>query len=196
MTIEEKLQHFNEFCLNEAKKRYDKTITEYKEALEKTFYEHQQDEKRRAEMQIKIETENINKELNKELSIEELKLKKMISDKRDEIDEKLFIELQNKLDEFMQTEDYQKLLDSQIKKAISFADNDKLDIYIDPNDAHLIHKLSMDNNIKLIESKYSFMGGTRAVIPDKNILIDNSFEKKIADEKDIFHINVGGIDFE
>lgn len=192
MTTEEKLQRFNEFCLTDARKRYDKTIAEYTQALEKTFLEHKQDEERRADMQIKIAKENLNKELNKELSIEELKLKKMISDKHNEIDTKLFIELQNKLEDFMQTAAYEKLLDSQIKKAIAFAGNDKLDIYIDPHDAHLINKLSLMNSINLIESKYSFNGGTRAVIPDKNILIDNSFEKKIADEKQSFHINLGG----
>jgi ATP synthase, subunit E len=196
MTTEEKLQHFNELCISDARKRYEKTVSEYKEALEKTFQEHKQDEERRAQMQIKIKTEEINKELNKALSLEQLKLKKMISDKRNEIDSKIFVELQNRLEDFMTTPKYHKLLDSQIKKAIAFAGNDRLDIYIDPNDADLIHKLSFDNNISLIKSKYSFMGGTRAVIPDKNILIDNSFEKKLADAKEAFHINIGGASHE
>ena len=147
-------------------------------------------------MQIKLETEQIHRNLNKELSIEELKIKKMVSDKRNEVVSKIFIELQNKLEEFMTSDEYPKLLDLQIKKAIKFAGNDELDIYIDPSDSHLIHKLSLDNNISLLESKYSFMGGTRAVIPARNLLIDNSFEKKISDAKEAFHISLGGAGLE
>ena len=33
-------------------------------------------------------------------------------------------------------------------------------------------------------------GGIRAVIPAKNILIDNSFEKKIAEAKDKFDVEM------
>ncbi len=40
-------------------------------------------------------------------------------------------------------------------------------------------------------SEYSFMGGTRAVLPGRNILIDNSFESKLAGAKESFQLKGG-----
>lgn len=197
MTIEEKLKHFQNYCIEDANLRANKIISDYQTALEKTFSEHKLDEERRANLKIKIETEQFKRELNKIRSIEELKLKKLVGDKRSEITDKIFLELKDKIENFMSSTKYYDLLDKQIKEAISFADGDILDIYIDPNDAHFINKLSIDNikpnsNVSIKESKYSFMGGTRAVIVNKNILIDKSFEKAILEAKKNFHIHIGG----
>ena len=54
----------------------------------------------------------------------------------------------------------------------------------------MAHKLSVKHGIDIAISKYPFHGGLRAVIPAKNILIDNSFEKKIAEAKDKFDVEM------
>ncbi len=196
MTIEEKLRHFNDFCIQDAKIRADKNVEEYGKALEKTFAEHQEDERRRADMQIKIEQEELNKRLNRELSLEQLRSKKILGEKRAEIYTKIFSALQKKLESFMHSADYYMLLQKQVQAAIDFAGEDTLDIYISPEDVKHMDKLAdlcpKNGKVRLLESKYSFFGGTRAVIPDKNILIDRSFEKKMAEARESFHIHAGG----
>lgn len=192
MTVEEKLQHFTNACMADARQRANKMIDDYKDALEKSFEEHKHDEARRADMQIKLACEKIEKEGNKDLAIEHMKLRKQFGAKQEELKNKLFTEIKDKLEKFMTTPEYQKLLEAQVKYAIDFAGDDELVIYMDPADGELINRISLHHGFPITASQYSFMGGTRAVIPHKNILIDNSFESKLEKAKEHFHFEIGG----
>ena len=59
------------------------------------------------------------------------------------------------------------------------------------------HKASLEQklSVTLTISAMPFLGGVRAVIPEKNILIDNSFETLLNEEREnfIFH---GGVEHE
>ena len=78
---------------------------------------------------------------------------------------------------------------------VTFAGNDKLTLYLDPSDE--AHKASLEQklSVTLTISAMPFLGGVRAVIPEKNILIDNSFETLLNEEREnfIFH---GGVEHE
>ena len=161
----------------------EKILSDYRSALDKDFADYQSSEIRLADMEVKTETTRIDKETNKELALEQIKLKMEISKKAAELKEA-------KLASYQSSPAYEALLDSQIDKALKFAGNDEVKIYIDPNDEALAHKLSVKHGIDIIISKYPFHGGLRAVIPAKNILIDNSFEKKIAEAKDKFDVEM------
>ena len=190
MTIEEKLQHFKEACTADAIAAAEKILSDYKNALDKDFADYQSSEQKLADMEVKTETTRIDKETNKELALEQVKLKMEISKKAAELKEKIFSQLEAKLATYQSSPAYEALLDSQIDKALKFAGNDEVKIYIDPNDEALAHKLSVKHGIDIAISKYPFHGGIRAVIPAKNILIDNSFEKKIAEAKDKFDVDM------
>jgi len=195
LTTEEKLQHFFETCMQDARTRSNKMLDEYKAALEQTFTEHQEDAHRRAEMQIESESEKIEREMNKQLSIEHLDLKRMTGHKVNELKDKLFAELSDKLAQFLETPEYVKLLKEQIQYAIDFAGDDEVIIWMDPVDENNMRKLAIQyGSAQLKLSEYSFHGGTRAVIPSRHILIDNSFQNKITKAKETFHfdIDLGG----
>ena len=168
----------------------EKILSDYRSALDKDFADYQSSEIRLADMEVKTETTRIDKETNKELALEQIKLKMEISKKAAELKEKIFTQLEAKLATYQSSPAYEALLDSQIDKALKFAGNDEVKIYIDPNDEALAHKLSVKHGIDIIISKYPFHGGIRAVSPAKNILIDNSFEKKIAEAKDKFDVEM------
>jgi len=190
LTIEEKLQHFKEACVADAMAAAEKILSDYRSALDKDFADYQSSEIRLADMEVKTETTRIDKETNKELALEQIKLKMEISKKAAELKEKIFSQLEAKLATYQSSPAYEALLDSQIDKALKFAGNDEVKIYIDPNDEALAHKLSVKHGVDIAISKYPFHGGLRAVIPAKNILIDNSFEKKIAEAKDKFDVEM------
>ena len=190
MTIEEKLQHFKEACVADAMAAAEKILSDYKNALDKDFADYQSSEQKLADMEVKTETTRIDKETNKELALEQIKLKMELSKKAAELKDKIFAQLESKLAAYQSSPAYEALLDSQIDKALKFAGNDEVKIYIDPNDEALINKLSAKHGIDIAVSKYPFYGGIRAVIPAKNILIDNSFEKKIAEAKDKFDVDM------
>lgn len=191
MTTEEKLQHFLDFCMEDARTRSAKMYDDYTAALEKTFEEHKVDAKRRADMQLQIESEKIEREINKKLSIEQINIKRELGHKQEELKEKLFVEVKDILANFLESPEYDHLLNRQIQEAEDLAGNDEMLIYLDPADESKQRRISLHNhntNIKI--SQYSFTGGTRAVIPSKNILIDNSFQTKLEEAKRDFRFDL------
>lgn len=192
MTTEEKLEHFQNFCMEDARIRSAKMLDEYMDALERTFAEHETDAKRQADMQLQSETDKIEREINRKLSIEQINLKRVLGQKTDELKEKLFVELRDMIANYLESPEYEKLLDRQIAKAKEFAGDDEFIIYMDPVDENKVRRLALQHNVDIRLSQYSFFGGSRAVIPSKNILIDNSFETKMEEEKHNFKFDLGG----
>lgn len=191
MTIDEKLNHFLQTCTEDVTARSTNMLNDYKTALEKTFAEHQDDANRRATMQFNVEIGKIEHEMNKKLSIEQIAIKRTIGQKQEELKEMLFIELKDKLDNFLATTEYLTLLRQQIKHAVEFAGDDQVIVYLDPSDEIRIRDLGLANPTATMRiSEYSFGGGCRAVIPARHILIDHSFESKLADAQEKFHFDL------
>ena len=129
------------------------------------------------------------KDINKKLSIEQINLKRTLGHKQDELKDKLFVELRDMLANFMETAEYDRLLDAQVADAVKIADGEPMIIYIDPADEKKLHNLAMQHQADVRISEYSFLGGTRAVIPGKNILIDNSFQARLAEARENFQFD-------
>ena len=109
----------------------------------------------------------------------------------DELKEKLFVEVKQQLEDYMTTSTYQQLLIKQIKNIQKEAGSGKLILYIDPADSDKRSSLQAATGAPITVSEYSFMGGTRAVLQDRNILIDNSFASKLEKLKADFSFNGG-----
>ena len=192
MTTEEKLKHFQDICMEDARERSARMLDDYMNALESAYEEHTADARRRADMQVEAETEKLEREINKRLSIGQLDLKREFSRRQEELKDKLFVELKDKLANFMETQEYQRLLDRQVKAVKEFAGNEELIVYMDPSDVDKVQRIALHHNASIKISEYSFDGGTRAVIPGKHILIDNSFETKLNEARHEFKFDLGG----
>lgn len=192
MTIEHKLKHFEEVCTRDAAEKYEKMISDYTAYQESVLKEHMRQADRQAELQIQTETEKIRREANKELSVSQIAIKRRYSQKKEELQGKIFSELRDRLARFMETPQYEAMLIKQIKKAKEFAGNEEIHIYIDPADQEKQHMLSMQTGCDIRVSQYPFTGGTRAVIASKNVLIDNSFETKLKEAGEGFQFILGG----
>lgn len=192
MTVEEKLKHFQDICMSDARDRSAKMLDDYINDLDKTFEEHKKDARHRAEMQVAAETEKLEREINKRVSIAQIDLRREAGKKQEELKDKLFVELRDKLANFMETREYQTLLENQVKKAKEFAGDEELIIYMDPSDEDKLKRIAMHWSAEIRVSEYSFIGGTRAVIPAKHILIDNSFSTKLEEARREFKFELGG----
>jgi len=189
VTTEEKLQHFLDTCMEDARVRSGRMLDEYMSALEKTFEEHKADTRRREKLQLQQETEKIEREINKQLAVGQIDIRRMLGQKQEE--DKLFVELKDMLAHYLETQDYQKLLERQVKHAVEFAGQDPVIIYLDPVDEDKVNRLALHNgNAEFRISEYSFTGGTRAVIPSRHILIDNSFQTKLEEAREKFHFDL------
>ena len=158
---------------------------------EKLKQDHIDEKDRQAALQIKTETDKLKRANNMAVSKEEIEIKRQISRKHDELKEKLFVEVRQKLDDFMTTSAYQKLLIREIKEVLEVAGEDEVTIYIDPADESMLTSLHAATNTALTLSQYSFGGGIRAVLPSRHILIDNSFSTKLGEIKQDFRFDGG-----
>ena len=96
MTIDEKLQHFYEVSLEEAREDAAQAIQEHKRLLSEKLEEHRQLSRQNAEAEVKAETEHVRREVNKALSAEQITLKRDWSKKQEELKEALFGEVKVK----------------------------------------------------------------------------------------------------
>ena len=175
MTIDEKLQHFYEVSLEEAREDAAQAIQEHKKLLSEKLEEHRQLSRQNAEAEVKAETEHVRREVNKALSAEQITLKRDWSKKQEELKEALFGEVSTKIRDFMSTPEYETYLCRKIKEAQDFAENDEIHIFLSSTDRERLDALIQKTGISLQVSEEDFIGGIRAEIPHKNILIDNSF---------------------
>jgi vacuolar-type H+-ATPase subunit E/Vma4 len=177
--------------MEEAREKSNHMVDEYTAALEKMFEEHQETRKRQEELEIKTETERIIRENNQRFSVEQIKIKQALGHKHTELKDKLFVEVRDMLARFSETPAYQSLLIKELKEAVAFARGEEITLYIDPSDAERVTSLQVEVGAPITVSSYPFLGGMRAVLPKRNILIDNSFETKLAEAKESFQLRGG-----
>ena len=153
MTTEEKLQHFYDVSMESAREEAQKALEEYRRALDDMFEEHKKEKEKSAELRLKLETENAKREINKALSAEQLHIKRKLSKKQQELREKIFIDLQAKLEIFRKSSDYPQWLEEKIKEAQNIADSDEIQIYLSKIDENL---KEIDNTMTRKEKRACF----------------------------------------
>ena len=175
MTIDEKLSHFYDVTIEDAQAKAAGILEEHRKALAQMTEKHKADSQENAKVQIKAETANARREINKALSAEQLTIKRDWTKKQNELKEKLFAEVKTQMENFRNTPDYPAYLESKIKEALDFAEQDKINIYLSPEDSALLPDLVERTKAFITVSAEDFLGGVKATIPHKNILIDHSF---------------------
>ena len=188
MTLEEKIAHLQTTSMEQARLEGNVIIDTHQAALEKVFEDHKAEATRQSETRIKAEAANAKLSLNQALAKSQLEIKRKI---QQELKDKIFEEADALIDEFMKTEAYDDFLIKCIRKAVAFAGNDELTIYINPTDEKKRSDLEGATRVHLTISTEDFRGGVRAVIRSRNILIDNSFSTQLKEQYDKF-VFLGG----
>lgn len=186
MTLEEKLDIFYNAAINDATNQCVQILDEYKSNLEKLQKEHEEETLKKAEDSLKMESEYLIRDKNKRISDESLLLKRTITKKVNEYEKVIFEKVEQKMKVFMQTPQYYELLKQQIQYVLDFAKGEAVEIYINATDQEKKQSLENALHCSILISTIDFIGGTRAVIRNRNVLIDNSFATKLAEERDSF----------
>lgn len=186
MKLDVKLDHFYKSVIDDATAQSASILEDYKKQLSALYEEKKAEFEKHQALTIKAETDNVAREKNKQLSSEAIEIRRMISEKKAEIKDSLFADITTKLNAFMKTPAYEELLVKQITSAKEFVNGESITIYINASDASKKEALEKKTAATLTISTIDFMGGSRAVIHEKNILIDNSFITKLAEEKENF----------
>ncbi len=186
MNLDVKLDHFYQSVIDEATNESENILVDYKATLKKIYDEKKEELETKAQARLKVETDNLYREKNKQLSNEAVEIRKTLSVKTQELKDHLFNDILLKVMEYMKTPEYDKLLEAQITSAYKFARGEAITIYINASDSSKLESLQQATGVELTVSNIDFIGGIRAVIHSKHILIDNSFATKLAEEKNNF----------
>lgn len=192
MTIEEKITHLQGAAMEEARQQGNEIIVRHKKVLEQVYETHRQEAVRQSDTRIKTETISARQQLNTAASKGQLKLRRELSQVQYTLKNQLFDEVAGLMKDYMKTEEYKKLLISYITSAARFADGQPLTFYMNSSDEDKKEFLEKQTGMTMTVSPDDFIGGIRAVIPGRNILIDNSFKGAIEKEYREFTFQGGG----
>lgn len=183
MQIKEKLEVFQKFTINVANSESDMLIREHEEACERETEEFRKNRQIEMEHKFQMEETAIRRELNRKVSEEVVRQKRLLDICKREWEEKLCEKVKDRLKKYQQTEDYQKYLIAKIKMAKEVAGKEEVTVYINPSDEAKKEILEQETGVELTVSAMEFGGGIRAVIRSRNILIDESFMTKLEQEE-------------
>ncbi len=193
MTAQEKTDHIREAAMTEARAQADQTVKEYRESMENLFAQHKEEREQQMNTQIEAETSSRKQKLNMAISKAQLLQKRTNGQTITELKNSLFKEVEDLLQAYMQTDAYKDQLVKYIKEAADFAKGAAMTIYINPTDADKKEELENLTGMALTVSNEDFLGGIRAVIREKNILIDHGFRGALEKERETFMFK-GGAD--
>ncbi len=186
MTLEEKISHLQATSMEQARAEGNAIIDSHKEALEKVLEDHKAEAMRQSETRIKAETRNAKLALNQASAKSQLEIKRRQGTIQQELKDKIFKEALSLTEDYMKTEAYEDFLIRCIRQAKDFAGEDEIIIYINPSDEKKRSALEDATRVRLTVSAEDFIGGIRAVIRSRNVLIDNSFKTQLRNEYDKF----------
>lgn len=186
MEINEKLDTFFHAAIEAANEQSAQILEEQKAACDVSLAEYEAQKQDEQQTRQRIAEEKVRKNVNRALSEQVLALKKEYYREKEREKEELFALVEKKLAAFRGTGDYQEYLVKKIAAAKAFAEGENLTIYLDPADEGWKERLEQKTGCALTVSQEGFSGGIRAVIRSKNILIDDSFARKISEEKEGF----------
>lgn len=184
MTLEEKLEHISQAAIEDATQQSEALIEEYQQDIDKIIKIHEEEINQRNIAEYEYQYAKIEREKNKAISQAMLESKMAVSKKNGELSDKLFELVKNKLSAYKETPEYEAYLLKLIKSAVDFSNGNEIMIYIDPSDASLKEDLEKKSGKTITISTEEFFGGIRAIITEKNILIDESFATKISEQKE------------
>lgn len=191
MTVREKIEHLKDAAMLEAREQAQEIVSQHRKALEHINEQHRAEAVRQSETRIKAEITSAKQQYSMAASRSQLELKREIGKTQKELKKQLFLEVEQKVQEYMKTEEYRRLLISYIEKAAGFAGGESMTLYINPTDEDKKEYLEEHTGMRLTVSKEDFTGGIRAVVHERNILIDYAFKGAIEREYQKFTFKGG-----
>ncbi len=186
MEINEKLDIFYQAAIDAANGQSADILDQYRVQYEDSLAEYRKNKQEQQQTRERIAQEQVRKEVNRALSEELVLLKKEYHKTQEAKKVELFALVEQKLADYRGSEAYVELLKRKVSEALAFANGAELRVYIDPADAHLKQELEALCGCEILISAYAFGGGMRAVIPSKNVLMDESFDSKLSAERERF----------
>jgi vacuolar-type H+-ATPase subunit E/Vma4 len=191
LTLEDKIEVIRKASMEEARKDGNKIIQEHKQGIDQIYEDHKEVALRQSNLSIKTKENDARQQLNQAIAVIQTKLKREEGKCQTKLKQQLFRQIKEQLDDFMKTSSYDELLIAYIEKVKNFAGKESFQILISPKDKDKVKLLEAKTNTIIQISEEDFIGGIRAVLKDRQILIDNSFSSALTKEYESFQFTGG-----
>ncbi|MBD5555127.1 MAG: hypothetical protein HDQ95_07250 [Roseburia sp.] len=193
MEISEKLDIFFRSAIGAANEESEAILGEQTRIYEESLAEYEKMRQERFEAEERLMHKRIEKEMNRAVSEAILQQKKEYHDRAEQHREELFALVEEKLRAFRRTNEYRKLLVKKINEAKELAEGQECMISLDAEDGPLWQELAhespaLQNGCSFTVSKESFGGGIRAMIPSKNLLMDETLNGKLEEQREAYSL--------
>lgn len=191
MTVDEKLERFSERSNSDAESEVQAELDKYQEQLDRLFEDHKKQKDREAKDAVDNEKTALEHQYNKEQSTKLIDIRHSVAEKQDEIKKEIFEEVEKKLLDYKKDPKYVHWVCRKVMISKKVAGSDEMEVYIDSSDEGLKGEIEETTGTTVGISRDNILGGVRAVIPARKILIDDSFASLIADAKENFSFEGG-----
>ncbi len=191
-SIDEKLQNFNDLILKEAAAQRDRILRQIREENEALIESKRKDFEEQAAEMLRRELYNIEREKNNIISKALVESRQLLMKTREGIINSVFDYLKEELETFTQSDAYAQYLKEDIRNSCRLAGEGKLVVYLSGADtdrySSLLNELLKEfPRIEMFEpAAEDVIGGCRVVNRSSNILVDNTFAKKLELNRDSF----------
>lgn len=187
----EKLEKFKKAIFDEVDAKAQEMISEAEAQREERLAKarHEADgfvQSRIAQINKDCETKAV-----RELSSESLRAKRNVLLSREGLIDKVFSNVRDKLEEFMKTPEYGKMLAEKIKSCAEKYPDDKGVVYVAFKDEGLCGLLSCGGRYKAQPSETVEVGGAMVVLEDKGIALDYTFDTALSEQRESFARKAG-----
>lgn len=189
--MDEKIEHIKSVVMEEARSQGNAIMKQHQAVLDDIFKAHQEEANRQAKIRMKAEMNAGRRTLKLAASKKQVALRRERSKVLYDLKNQLFDEVKELLFTYMQTEEYLEYLTEHMKQAARFAGSQAVTIYINPTDLDKKDYLEDFTGMSVTISKEDFIGGIRAVIREKNVLMDYSFQAALEEEYEKFTFKGG-----
>lgn len=186
---ENNLNKFIDAVLKDANEQKERLLKEIEEEKQRELEKAENDILKNIYTHIQSEISEIKHQSGRDLSKKALEIRKELLLKRDALSEKIFAMLKERLNSFIQTEDYKKFLSDGIAKAISLAGDCKVIFYTSARDAELVKALCKDLNCNAeteIDEEIG-LGGFILICNEKGIRLNETLDERFKEQ--IGHFN-------
>ncbi|KAA9234367.1 MULTISPECIES: DNA recombination RmuC family protein [Aerococcus] len=175
MKLEEKMAYFKDQVTQQSQAEIDQQINQYRQTLEDDYQKFQEQTDETFAHRLVNEKEALRKENNKAISQIQINQQRELFLTEENMKLTLFQTFTKQIESYQASEAYIEQLKKMLKNIQAYAGREKYDLYIDENDSHLRSQLESYASHPIIISDRPFMGGIRAVLRERQILVDYSF---------------------
>jgi V/A-type H+-transporting ATPase subunit E len=183
------LNKFIDAVLKDANEQRERLLKEIEEEKQRELEKAENDILKNIYAHIQAEIAEIKHQSGRDLSKKALEIRKELLQKRDELSEKIFAMITERLTAFIQTEDYKNYLSSCIQKSISLVGNCKVIFYTCAKDTELVKALYKDLNCNAeieIDEEIK-LGGFILICNEKGIRMNETLDERFNEQKGHFN---------